>query len=387
MRNQAPAACDSLTLFPAPIYTPHTGTAVPDRQLLITLMRLRYRQTTLPFFVLEGQPTMSEQNPGEHFEEPELIRLLRRSRPWIDQYLTTVMYVAAALMAVVAVWLFASSGPPATAAESAELLAATTPEEFGKLADSAIGTPIGDYARLQEAELYLRTALESLFTNRESGIEGLEQAEKAFKRLEDSRALSDDQELRMLLGLARISEARCDGTAETVDAARAAWERLQKAATLSESFRKLAENRMAKLAEPGTQEFYAWFQQQKPGPGDLPGLPQDHPPLPGSVPAIPGFDPSMPLIPDLPPGLPAADSSEEGSDAGTPAEPAAEEAAPEKPAAEENTSEAESGETPADGGNSEGAAAADSADEAKPAESEAGATESVPESAEVSADE
>ena len=283
---------------------------------------------------------MSEQTSPEEHDEVELVKLLRRARPWVDQYLTTAMYVAAGLMAVVAVYLFSTGGPPATAEESKSLLAATTPEEFGTLADNALGTPIGDYARLQEAELYLQSALSSLFTNRESGAEELTQAEKAFEQLGKSSSLPDNIQLRILLGTARIAEARCDGSEDSVQKAIAAWETVAKEFPQSKMFAKLAADRQKKLADPVMTGFYAWFQQQAPTPGEMPGLPQGHPTLPGSVPAIPGFDVNTPLIPDFPPAVP-------GSDSGSNEEPAAEEPAAEEPAAEEPAAEEPAAEAPA----------------------------------------
>ncbi|MFM7865834.1 MAG: hypothetical protein ACKPHU_16585, partial [Planctomycetaceae bacterium] len=153
---------------------------------------------------------MSEEQYVHKEDEVQLAKILRESGPWLQRNGTTLIYAVAAALTVTAVYVYISRQPPATAKESAVLLAANTPEQYADAADNAVGTPIGNYARLREAEMILQNALSSLFTNRKVGVEELDKAEKTFKRLQESRDLSDDIRLRLLLGFARITEARCD---------------------------------------------------------------------------------------------------------------------------------------------------------------------------------
>ncbi len=230
---------------------------------------------------------MSEPQYVHQEDEVLLAKVLRDSRPLLQRYGTSLIYALAAVVAAAAIYVYISRQPPATAKESQALLAASTPEEFAELADNAAGTPIGDFARLREGELILREALSNLFTNRKLGLEELDKAEKAFKKLDDSRDVSDDVRLKVLVGLARITEARCDGKDETVKAAVEAWDRVLTSFPASKMFSELAESRKKKLETQEIRDFYAWFQQQDPKPGEETGLPQDGP---GAVPGIPNIE-------------------------------------------------------------------------------------------------
>jgi hypothetical protein len=265
-------------------------------------------------------PTMSEPHFTHEPDEVQLAKLLRGYRPFLEQYGTAIIYGTALLLAVAAIFVYVARRPPETAAESAKLLKAETPEEFADIADNSPDTTIGRIASLREAELILQNALRSLFTNRKVGIEELDQAEKIYRNLDDTRALDADGQLKIVVGLARIAEARCNGDDATVKTAIDAWDRVLKDFPNSKVFSNLAEDRKKKLALPSTKDFYAWFQQQNPAPGDTLGMPQDGPGA-GLNPAglgpldLPGLTPSTP-VPATP--EPPADKPAE-----TPADPAA----------------------------------------------------------------
>jgi hypothetical protein len=264
---------------------------------------------------------MSDQQFVHQPDEVQLAKLLRESRPFLERYGTALIYGVALLLAVAAVFIYVARRPPATAEESAKLLKAETPEEFSDIALNAPGTPIGLSASLREGEMILQNALRNLFTNRKVGLEELDQAEKIYRRLEDEQSLDEHGRLKVTVGLARILEARCDGSDSAVKSAVDAWEKVLKTAPDSKLFSALAEDRKKKLALPATKEFYAWFQQQNPAPGDTLGLPQDGP---GAVPAIPGHEGLglQGLIPSLP-TQPAPAAPTEPAAPETPAEPAA----------------------------------------------------------------
>jgi hypothetical protein len=256
---------------------------------------------------------MSEPQFSHRPDEVQLAKILRESRPLLERYGTAAIYGAALLLAIAAIVVYVARRPPATAAESAKLLKAETPEEFSDIADNAPGTAIGQAASLREGELILQNALRNLFTNRKVGLEELDDAEKVFRKLVDDTKLSEDARLKVAVGLARILEARCDGSDATVKSAVDAWDQVLKDFPDSKVFSALAEERKKKLGLAATKEFYAWFQQQNPAPGDPLGLPQDGP---GAVPNIPSLMGSDPLQGLLQPNVPAAPKTE------TPAAPA-----------------------------------------------------------------
>jgi len=264
---------------------------------------------------------MSDPQYVHQEDEVLLAKVLRDSKPLLERYGTSLIYAVAAMLAAAAVYVYFSRQPQGDAKESAELLAAKTPEEFADLAETAVGTPIGVYARLREGEFLLRNALGNLFTNRKTGLEELDKAEKAFRKLEESPDAPEEVRIKVLVGLAKITEARCDGKDDTVKAALAAWDKVLTSFPASKMFSDLAESRKKKLESQDTKDFYAWFQQQDPKPGDDTGLPQDGP---GAVPGIPNFDDLL--------KAPAPAGSTQPAAEPTPAEPK-----PEQPATPEPT--------------------------------------------------
>ena len=214
-----------------------------------------------------------------------------------------MIYGVAALMAIAAVIVYVQRRPAPTAEMSRDLLHATlstTAEDFQAVADESPDSPIGILARLRQADRELEDAVSNLFTNREAAKVNLETAEKAYRQLEDRKDIIDSVRERVLVGLARVAECRCDGTDESMNAAIAAWERILKAFPDSKTFKSIAESRIKRLASKDSHEFYAWFSAQNPKPGDDLLMPQD---------GGPGQVPSMPLFPDLHNfGLPGTDA-------------------------------------------------------------------------------
>jgi hypothetical protein len=307
---------------------------------------------------------MSEPQFTHRPDEVQLAKILRESRPFLERYGTAAIYGAAALLAVAAIVVYVARRPPATAAESAKLLKAETPEEFGEIADNAPGTTIAQVALVREAELILQNALRNLFTNRKVGLEELDDAAKKYGILNDENTLSEDARLKVAVGLARIAEARCDGSEASVKSAIEAWDNVLKTFPDSKAFSTLAEERKKKLALPATQEFYAWFQQQNPAPGDPLGLPQDGPGATPPIPSLLGSDPLQGLIPPAvpkteTPATPETPAAEEPksdapkgdeapkADAPVPESPKAEPATPEAPKADPSAPEAPKSDSPA----------------------------------------
>ena len=246
---------------------------------------------------------MSDRHYVHHENEVQLAKLLKESKPFFERYGTTMIYGVAALMAIAAVIVYVQRRPAPTAEVSRDLLLATlstTAEDFQAVADESPDSPIGILARLRQADRELEDAVSNLFTNREAAKKNLETAEKAYRQLEDRKDIIDSVRERVLVGLARVAECRCDGTDESMNAAIAAWERILKAFPDSKTFKSIAESRIKRLASKDSHEFYAWFSAQNPKPGDDLLMPQD---------GGPGQVPPMPLFPDLHNfGLPGTDA-------------------------------------------------------------------------------
>jgi hypothetical protein len=234
---------------------------------------------------------MSDRHYVHHEDEVALAKILKESKPWIERFGTTLIYGLAAVLAIAAVIVYVARRPPATASESQALMLAATPEDYQAVADEAANTPIGTVARIRQAELSLQNAVNNMFTDRKLAIEELDKAAATYDRLSERKDVDGVLRERVLAGVARVAETRCDGTDATVKAAVDAWQKLLKEFPESKMFKDIAEDRVKKLPAEATKSFYAWFQQQKPEPGDDLQLPQDGP---GKVPAIPHID-----IPDL----------------------------------------------------------------------------------------
>jgi len=279
----------------------------------------------------ESSPTMSDRHYVHHQDEVQLAKILKESRPWLEQYGTTMIYGLAAVVAVAAVAVFIARRPPATAEASRGLLLASTPEDFQAVADESPDSQIGILARLKQAEFSLSNAVGNLFTNREVGLEELKTAETTYDVLAARNDIPETVRQRVRVGLARIAEARCNGDDETTNAAVAAWEKVLKDDPDSTIFKEMAEDRIRKLPLEATRSFYAWFQQQNPKPNDDLQLPQDGP---GKVPDIPNMDLDS-FLKNLPPaksGTTPALGETPGTTAPATTPPAAEPPTPDTPA-------------------------------------------------------
>ena len=257
---------------------------------------------------------MSDRHYVHHENEVQLAKLLKESKPFLERYGTTMIYAVAAVMAIAAVVVYVQRQPAPTAEVSRDLLLATTAEDYQAVADESPDSPIGILARLRQADRELEDAVSKMFTDREAAQDNLVSAEKAYKQLEDRKDINDSVRERVLVGLARVAECRCDGKDETVTAASAAWERILKAFPDSKTFKSLAESRIKRLASKDSHEFYAWFSTQNPKPGDDLLMPQD---------GGPGQVPSMPMFPSLQNlGLPTPDATTPDATPAAPAEDA-----------------------------------------------------------------
>ncbi len=209
---------------------------------------------------------MSDIEPStthRHDNRTELEKLLVKSKPWFEQNGTLLIYGVAAILAVAAVVVYMKRAPAGDVEASRDLLTAVTPEDYRDLADAHPDSTIAVWARLRQAERLLDNGVGNMFTNREVGVEELDQAKAAFERLESRTDLDDQVRERVLAGLARLAEATCDGEAKSVKAAIAAWQKVLD--DFPESLiKEHAEDRIAALETPEAETFYAWFSKQNP---------------------------------------------------------------------------------------------------------------------------
>lgn len=284
---------------------------------------------------------MSDKHYVHPHDENDLEKVLKQTGTWFERYGTTAIYGVAALLALSAVIVYVSKTPPATAAASAAFMSAEGPEQFRDIADQFPNTALGVKARLRQADLLRNSAIEKMFTNRKLALDEIDQAQKAYERLEQQKGIDVEVRLRTLVGLAHLAEYTCDGSEAKTTAALNAWKRVTEEFPGDQAvgFQKLAEDRIKALQLDSSKSFYAWFQQQDPKPSDEPLIPQDNP---SNVPAIPqSFNlPDFSNLPGAdaaakPDETPKTDASEKPAETPADGAPAASTPAAETPAATE----------------------------------------------------
>jgi hypothetical protein len=239
---------------------------------------------------------MSDKQYSDHDHRTELEKALVSSKPWFERNATTLIYGVAAVLAVAAVYVYTQRQSPAGTPGAREMLLAKQPEDFQEVADKFPNSTVGVWARLRQADQLLGNGISNMFTDRETGLKELDQAEAAYNQLTDRTDVSNTVRERVLIGLARLTEARCDGTEESVNAAINAWKALLN--QFEDSIvKEYAEERITRLGQKPTQDFYVWFHAQNPSPDDPLQTPTDGP---GAVPQIPGLpELTIPSLDDM----------------------------------------------------------------------------------------
>ena len=236
---------------------------------------------------------MSDKQYTHHDDRTELEKALVSAKPWFEQNGTTLIYGLAAVIAVAAVVVYLQRQGPAAAPGAPEFMLANTPEDFRDVADEFPDSQIGVWARLKQADGLVGNGISNMFTDRETGLKELDQAEAAYNQLANRSDVSDDVSERVLIGLARIAETKCDGTEESVNAAINAWKALLN--QFEDSIvKEYAESRIDRLAEESTRDFYVWFHAQNPSPDDPLQMPSDGPGTVPDIPLLPGMGTSSP---------------------------------------------------------------------------------------------
>lgn len=135
-----------------------------------------------------------------------------------------------------------------------------TPDQLQSVADAYRGTAVGNWSRVELADVQAVRGTEALFKDRAEANEELRAAQQNYAIVADDPAAGDIPRQRALLGLARVSESLNE-----LDRAREAYQRL-----LTEfpncAFADEANFRLTDLNRPATKAFYDWFASQDPQP-------------------------------------------------------------------------------------------------------------------------
>ena len=262
---------------------------------------------------------MSDKRFTHRGDRTHLELALRRTIPWFEANGTFLIYGLAAVLAVAAALVWIQRQPEANSGVSAQWMDAQAPEDFQTIADEYDGSQLGSLARLKQADTLLDSATRKMFTDRKAANQELELAEAALSRLSDAPMFDDVVHARVLIGLARLAEIRCDGTDESVVTATQAWQEVLEQSETSIG-KDLAERRIAELTDPAVASFYVWFHALNPTPADDLNTPDfSGSPSFGSEsadsPDVPNLD--FPVLPELPG---AGDSSPGGDALSTPAD-------------------------------------------------------------------
>lgn len=222
---------------------------------------------------------MSEPIPStpDH-DQTELEKLLRASKPWFEKNATLLIYGLAAILALAAIIVFINRKPAGNEEATQELYDALLggqglrPEAFRDLADNYSGTPLEQWARLRQGEQLYADALNNLFSNREVGVERLDLARTTFTNLIDMSGVDDRIRQRAMIGVAKVTEAECDGSDESAQKAIEAWQLVL--TSYEDSIMKdQIEARIEALESEDARQFYSWFQKQNPKPEEVPDIP------------------------------------------------------------------------------------------------------------------
>jgi hypothetical protein len=264
-------------------------------------------------------------------------------------YASTIAFVALGIAAIVALVIYLNNaGNPASAGSWSRYLAAFNDREptvaLEELAEKEPDSPAALWALQSVGDLNLAQGSMQLFTDREEAKKSLEKAEKAYLEVE-KKATSPMLKSAARLGLAKLYEAQ-----NKPGEAKKFYELVVQAEKDS-AIGKAAAEGVERMSDPREVELLAWFAAQKPrkpapfpGPGGIPGLPNDLPerpdlslpnlsdpaassdPPPGSLLDLQGIgsgktEPSKDEFPKPASTNPADKPAEKPSEADKPAEP------------------------------------------------------------------
>lgn len=201
----------------------------------------------------------------------DLGKLTNQAVPFFEQHAWQILGGLVAVAAAIGIGAFFYTQNLATKTDSWTQLDKVLHQpnssagDYAAIADKHPGTSAAAWARLKEAEEYLKSGFEALYTNKELSQSEFKSAQEALLKLSRGEGgVPPDVKERALYDLARCTEALSDGS---TDDALNAYKQLTREFPKT-IFRTFAEERINALDSAGSKEFYAWFSQQKPKPAD-----------------------------------------------------------------------------------------------------------------------
>ncbi len=217
-------------------------------------------------------------------ETNDLAILLDRVNKAIEPYTKLIAVGIGALFIAVMGWLFYNSQLSGQRSDSTlELIQGTASQDaevLMEVSDNYPDTAAAAWAKVYQGQLQLSQGIQTLYRDREEAEQLLGDAKSAFQS-----AVSDSSD-PLLQSRAHLGMARADESLGNLEDAIGAYEQVIEIGE-SEAIIKQAEQQIAALRDPKTEEFLAWFDDQDFAPSD-PSLP----------PSLPGVG-SLPDLPDL----------------------------------------------------------------------------------------
>ncbi len=206
----------------------------------------------------------------------DLRKLTDQVAPVVEQNLWKLVAGLAAVLVVFIVGVYWYTASATTNAEGWTQFDKVLHEQnvstgdFAGLAEKYRGTALAAWARLKEGDEFLKSGLQTVYTNRKASESDLNSARKVYDELLASgTGVTDEVRERALFGLARSLDALSDGNTE---AATKAYGQLTTQFPNS-IFAPIAKARITALENPDAKDFYAWFHKQDLKPKDPAGSP------------------------------------------------------------------------------------------------------------------
>ena len=199
---------------------------------------------------------------------------------WLDQYGNAATIVACVAMIGGAIgYSYNRTSTGRNERAWARYSQARSAQDFGDIADDFANTDVGAWARLGEGERLAESGISLMFTDRKAALGELKNADEAFRKVHATKSAASATRERAAWGLAKSTEAQCDGdTNKPIEAYQALLKEFPKSL-----YKAAAEERIESLKSASAKEFYVWFHKQNPKPAEpskpKDGLPDGHPPF------------------------------------------------------------------------------------------------------------
>lgn len=202
-------------------------------------------------------------------QQNELRKLTTKAAPFVEQYLWHIVGVAAVTLVVffgLVIWFSETSATTTEGwAQFDRVLHEPNPTagDFDEVAEKHPSSAVAAWARLKEADDYLKSGLREAFTDRDLSQSEIKKGLEVYQKLiAGGPGILPEIRERALFGLARCQEATSDGSTEE---ALGSYQRLLKEFP-DTCFHAIATERIKELETSQAKDFYAWFHELKPKP-------------------------------------------------------------------------------------------------------------------------